>query len=549
MTLGENSIQQNIEREQLHERTRLELENLRRYRNLADAIPHLVWKATPDCFLTYCNRGWREYTGLEIERSLGLRWHDAFDREDLKGFLRCWLEAIPRGGSFTYEIRILRHDGTARWHWLKACPERDVNDKIAGWIGTCTDIHDRKEAVGRLMDAHEQAEAASQAKTHFLANMSHEIRTPLNAILGFSELLLNPELTANEKIGSVSTIQRNGHQLLRIIDEVLDISKIEAGRLEIDQAQVDLWDLFNEAQNSLKLKALEKGLALDFTSKGALPRMIATDPVRLRQIISNLVGNALKFTNSGSVHVEVIWIGAPGLQDSKLRIEIADTGVGIEEKHREKLFNPFVQADTSTTRRFGGTGLGLALAKKLAIAMGGDVWLEKSVPLKGSLFVIEVGAAVKVGTPFIEGFQARAPGPLPANLGSPSGLSGLRVLLAEDAVDNQILLTRFLQMAGATVDLAVNGLEAFEKAMSTNPHVILMDIQMPVMDGYEAVAKLRGGGYTKPIIALTAHALREEREKSRRAGCNDHLTKPVDRRTLVESVLHYAEHPTEVFAL
>ncbi|MBX2987131.1 MAG: response regulator [Bdellovibrionaceae bacterium] len=532
-------ISQIKERERQHERTRLELDSLRRYQALADAIPHIVWKTTPDGDLTYCNKGWIDYTGLNLESSARTQWHDVLHPDDLKKLLKTWLSTMSDGDRFTLECRLRRHDGETRWHWINAILERDEYGDVVGWIGTCTDIHDRKIMETKLVDSRMQAESASRAKTYFLANMSHEIRTPLNAILGFSEILSNPDLTVSERINSVATIHRNGQQLLHLIDEILDISKVEAGRLEIERKPTDLRELLADLGASLNLKAVEKDLKLVVENIGPFPRWITTDPVRLKQILINLVGNAVKFTRQGEVRVVAKWSAAAPGEEAVLRVEILDTGVGIDSRHVEKLFNPFVQADSSTTRTFGGTGLGLALSKRLASALGGDVWLETSELDRGSHFVMEVAAPPTSSTPFLDHLHQGSVKSAPDVEGAKADLDGARILLAEDAVDNQVLITRFLQMAGARVEIAKNGEEAFEKALTGDYALVLMDIQMPRMDGYEATVRLRERGYSRPIIALTAHALKEEKEKSLRVGCDDHLTKPVDRRTLLESVSLY----------
>jgi len=527
------------ERERIHDRTRLEVESLRRYQNLADAIPHILWKTGPTGALVYCNTGWREYTGFDVEMNAGVRWRDAFESEDLKKLLKIWLEAMPSGSSFDMECRIFRHDKELRWHWLKTVSERSESGEVLGWIGTCTDIHDRKIFEENAIEARRLAESASLAKTHFLANMSHEIRTPLSAILGFSELLLDSDQSLNEKINCVSTIRNNGKQLLKIIDEVLDISKIEAGRMEIEAVEINTKDFFKELFLSMNLKAMEKGLLLTLKCVAPIPRLITTDPVRLRQILINVVSNAIKFTQKGGVQILVGWRDATSLIRGVLQVDVVDTGVGIEPQYVGKLFNPFVQADSSTTRRFGGTGLGLALSRKLARALGGDVELLKSSP-QGSVFRIEITPPMHNRSALVSSFLDDPEESLPAERMKHAGLEGVRVLLAEDVFENQLLISRFLNVAGASVDVAANGLEAVAMAQKNSYDVVLMDIQMPELDGYGATRKLRSEGYQGAIIALTAHALQEERLRCLQVGCNDHLTKPVDRATLIESVAEYA---------
>ncbi|MBS1984738.1 MAG: response regulator [Bdellovibrionales bacterium] len=526
------------DRERVHERTRLELESLRRYQNLADAIPHILWKTGPTGALIYCNQGWRDYTGFDIEMNFGVRWRDAFESEDLKRLLKVWLEAMPSGSSFDLECRIIRRDGQLRWHWLKAVAERSEKGEITGWIGTCTDINALKESERRISEARELAESASRAKTDFLANMSHEIRTPLSAILGFSDLLLTPDISLNEKFSYVSTIQNNGKQLLQIVDEVLDVSKVEAGRLELESVVVDTRQFFRELSDSFQLAAADKGLHFTVLPEGALPTSFRTDPVRLRQVIANVISNAIKFTANGFVHVSVSWRELDGSDKPKLCVEARDTGIGIAKQYVDKLFNPFVQGDSSTTRRFGGTGLGLALSRKLARALGGDVWLSESSDF-GSVFKIEVAPLESSASTFLGSFsEGSSEGTKAVKAGYPS-LENIHVLLAEDVAENQFLIARFLRMAGATVDVASNGIEAVHMALEGQHDVILMDIQMPELDGYEATNRLRLEGYKNPIIALTAHALSAERERCLDGGFNDHIPKPVNRAILLQSIAQY----------
>lgn len=516
----------------------LEMETLKRYRNLADAVPVMIWKSKVDGTLDYFNKPWTDYTGLTQEQSVGSGWQDAIHPVDLKIFLKAWIDSMNTGAPFEIEVRIRRHDGHMRWHNVRAVPEFDILDKITSWIGTSSDIHDRKTAEDDLFEAKQAAVAASMAKTQFLANMSHEIRTPLGAMLGFAELLLNPELGEEERTQNISTIIRSGQQLLKIIDEILDISKVEAGRLEIENIEVNLASVIRDLQNLMMVKAQTKGIGLEFLIKSKIPNRVITDPTRLRQVLMNMISNAIKFTEKGKVVVEVSW------EAGKLRFRVKDTGVGIDMEMAEKLFQPFVQMDSSTTRRFGGTGLGLVLSRKLAQALGGNVTLESSLEGQGSCFLIETTmSAVDPVTYFekLEKDNAEIK-PMESAVNDSTALQGMKVLLVEDAPINQILISRFLTGAGAEVDLASNGVEGVKKALSGDYGVVLMDIQMPEMDGYEATTTLRGKGYSKPIIALTAHALKEDRDRCLAAGCSDHMTKPIDRRLLISQISNLAGH-------
>jgi PAS domain S-box-containing protein len=519
----------------------IEVENLRRYLSLADAIPHIVWKAKADGSFDYFNRVWMDYTGYSREESMGLGWQNAIHHDDLAKFLQAWAKAIAfRHETYEAECRIRNKKGDMRWHWVRAVPEVDEDHEIISWIGTCTEIHDRKLAEAKLIEAERVAVSANVAKTNFLANMSHEIRTPMNAILGFSELMLNPDQSSEERARCVATVQRSGHQLLKIIDEILDISKVESGRLEIEKIEVNVITLLKDVFNLMQHQAASKGLKLDCRVVSDIPDFIYSDPTRMRQILVNIIGNAIKFTDQGEIGVDVSWDNEKGKTPNVMRFRIKDSGVGIEGDHISRLFKPFMQVDSSTTRRFGGTGLGLAFSRQLARALGGDVSIESSVLGEGSTFKVEVSApptekskrvrslaqATERSSTFIE--KELMP------------LKGYKILLIEDSIDNQELLSHFLVKAGAKVEIAGNGKEGVTKALADDYEVVLMDIQMPLLDGYEATSQLRRRGYTRPIIALTAHAMKEEREKCLRIGCTDHLTKPISRDQLIQQVIRSA---------
>ncbi len=527
----------------------LEAESLKRYRHLADSIPHSVWRSKADGTMDYFNQAWTSLTGLASDQSLGLVWQTAFHPSGLNLLLRTWMIAMESSSPFELECQIRTVKGDWRWHWIQGVPEKRTGGEIIAWLGTCTDIEDRKVTEDRLIEARKDAAAASEAKTHFLANVSHEIRTPLNAILGFAELMVHSNELVGETKDSLVTIQRNGRQLLNIIDEILDISKIEANRLELEFVDVDLRAMIVDVYALLSVQAREKNLSLTADCKTEIPKHLLTDSNRLRQILKNIVGNAIKFTAEGSVHIDMSWIKAADGEAGCLRFVVTDTGVGIDSSHAARLFQPFTQADSSTTRNFGGTGLGLALSRKLAVALGGDVRLDQTLKAIGSRFIVEIRASHFGGLDSWNDFEAaviteataaaKLAASVSAVFSSKAYLNGMNVLVVDDAGDNRTLISRFLVAAGAKVDCAVDGFDGMDRALKKNYDVVLMDIQMPQLDGYSATKRLRAGGYSKPIIALTAHALKEERESSLRAGCNDHLTKPIDRTTLIDSVAKF----------
>lgn len=395
-----------------------------------------------------------------------------------------------------------------------------------------------------LIEASRRALEASQSKSDFLANVSHEIRTPMTAILGYSDLLHEERLSPSG-MESVKTIRRNGEHLLGLINDILDFSKIEAGQLVPEFIPFSPFQLIDDVVELLKIRANHKGLYLRTEFVWPLPEIIYSDPTRLKQILLNLVGNAIKFTSTGGITIRVRHLGGqadhPGIE-----FAVSDTGIGISKESLGKLFQPFSQADTSTTRRFGGTGLGLTISKRLSEILGGQIFVQ-SEPNAGSSFFVQVpvGDLTKVHMLTLDD-RGTCALPLPTQQVKATDLNGVRILLAEDGVDNQRLLSLLLRKANATVEIVENGQLAFEAATAavakgTPFHVILMDMQMPVLDGYRATQKLRDQFYLGPIVALTAHAMSEDRQKTIEAGCDDYLTKPIDKLTLLTTVRQFAD--------
>ena len=395
-----------------------------------------------------------------------------------------------------------------------------------------------------LAGAKDAAEAANLAKSSFLANMSHEIRTPLGAVLGFAELITDPKVGPSQAANYIAAIKRNSELLANIINDILDLSKIDANKMKISVHEVGLAEILTDTKTLLDLKAKEQGISLNVTLDDNLPEIIQTDPLRLRQILINIVGNAIKFTSKGSVDVSIHRKTANDGQ-SLLEFVVKDTGPGIGQDQVEKLFAPFSQVDNTSKRKFGGTGLGLVISKRFANLLGGDVVLTQTSPEKGSVFTITIDPG-----PILPAQLSKEKKPeITVFLGDRPPLDGIKVLLVEDSPDNQLLISRILKLAGATVDTASDGKEGSEKAKKNYYDVLLMDLQMPVMDGYEATAELREGGYPGKIIALTAHALAEERERCLKSGFDDHLCKPVNRDALIERIEYWARQkkaPLEV---
>ncbi len=410
-----------------------------------------------------------------------------------------------------------------------------------------TKFLENEQTQKELARAKQIAEDSNQAKSYFLANMSHEIRTPLGAILGSADLMMNaPDGDPSE---CLEAIKRNGAQLSRLIDDILDLSKIEASRIDFESSEFPLVDLVRDGIYLLRHLAIDKGISLEVKQDGPLPLMITSDITRIKQILINIIGNAIKFTARGGVTVTLSYL--PGEVD-RLAFRVRDTGLGISSEQKERLFQPFMQADASTSRRFGGTGLGLVLAKRLAEALQGDVVIEASELGQGSTFLITIGVGSMTGIPFTNSLEDALEAANRMNMEREKtrrsrpqneylALAGRNVLVVDDAPDNRWLLTRMLKMAGLEVDTLESGYEALERLKSAAYDIVLMDIQMPGIDGYETCRRLREQGYRKPLIALTAHAMKEDREKSFAAGFDDHIAKPINREQLLETIVRLTE--------
>ena len=502
-------------------------------RLIANALPVLVGHFDLDEQILFANDAFRSWCSDNPPEILGMTFAEILGHDrylPLSGYLRMVLEGTP----VSFES-VSDWQGRRRALNISFIPERASNGVVMGFIFVANDITAHKDAEEQLLHAKEAADAANSAKSAFLANMSHEIRTPLGAVLGFSELLANPDLPPSDRTNYLSAIKRNGELLSTVINDILDLSKVEAGRLEIDRQDASLDELLSDVKTLCNLQALEKGLSLSVNVDGVLPGVIKTDALRLRQILLNIVANAVKFTKSGYVKVTLRrQRGADGRE--KLAFIVEDSGIGIDPGQAVGLFMPFTQADVSIKRKHGGTGLGLVLSKRLARLLGGDVVLTESVPNVGSTFTITIDLVPVVDRPF-ESRVSEQP-PAPRAMGG-TRLDGVRILVVEDSPDNRLLVGRILNLAGAVVESAENGQEALEKLRFKSYDALLMDIQMPIMDGFATTAFLRKEGNKTPIIALTAHAFKEDQDRCRDAGFDDHLAKPINRQILLEKVARY----------
>lgn len=399
-----------------------------------------------------------------------------------------------------------------------------------------------------LIEARAQAVAAAEAKSAFLAQMSHELRTPLTAIIGYAEVLCeSPQVAAlpSELGDAIGSMRRNGEHLLGVINDILDFSKIDAGKMHIERVPRSPISVADEAAAVVQRLAAAKGIGLETVFEGRFPALVHVDPVRVRQILINLLNNAIKFTDAGGVRLTVRF---EETDKPLLCFDVQDTGAGMDEEQAGKLFQSFVQVDQSMTRRAGGTGLGLMISKRLAQLMGGDVVLVRSVPGEGTCFQATVSVGDVAGQRMLTAGEFSARTSAVGRTTTVADLKDVEILLAEDGPDNQRLILHILGRAGANVTVVENGRLAVDAALARKSEgrefdIVLMDMQMPVMDGYTAAFELRENGYAGAIIALTAHVMSGASDQCLNSGCDDYLPKPLDRKRTFETIAKYLPEP------
>ena len=515
-----------------------------RFRGLTDSMPQCVWAARADGEIYYCNRVWIDYAGPEA----GISFFDALPEEEVAEVRTTWSAAVSSGRPLEREQRLLRHDGQWRWHLARMVPERDERGRITGWICTATDIdqHKRIEAVNQKLlvseqEARSQAEVANRSKDEFLATVSHELRTPLNAILGWTRMLRTGAVEPRSMARVLETIERNARAQTQLVEDILDVSRIIAGKLRVNIQKTDLHLVARSAMDAVRPAAEAKGVQLDCLLEPDAAEFCG-DPDRLQQVIWNLLANAIKFTpRDGRVELRL------SRAQSQLEICVVDSGMGIPSDFLPHVFDRFRQADSSITRTQGGLGLGLAIVRHLVEVHGGTVGAYSEGEGKGARFVVRLPVRAVESLPE----PVAAPGPaLASDLLDPTVPDLLRavdVLVLDDEADARDLITAVLVKAGARVRTAGSADEAIALLREQLPDVVLSDIGMPGEDGFSFIRRVREFAPDLPAAALTAYASAEDHRRALEAGFQVHVTKPiepVDLTLLVASLVRHAATPT-----
>ena len=553
-----------LKAESLAARAKDVLKSATQLRLLTDAAPIGIFQTDGDGKYVYTNPRWSTITGIQAAEALGREWAKLIGSDERAGLFA----ELPRSDDppradtaeriQQYEIRVPGSPPRIVLATSTAIPER--SGESAGWIGTLADITAEVGAEAAMSDARDKATEASRLKSDFLANMSHEIRTPMNGVIGMTDLLLETDLDASQR-DYAQTVRSSGEALLTIIDDILDFSKVEAGKLEVEDVPFDVHTIVNGVVDLLARPSLTKGIELTAVVDDSVPAHVLGDPGRVRQILINLIGNAIKFTHAGTIRVRVMQdvsgtcdglLGA----DTALRFEVIDTGVGIPADKLGSIFQPFVQADTSTSRKYGGTGLGLSISSHLVALMGGTCGVASRAD-EGSTFWFTIcvradtapaigGSPVPIPSP-----AAGAPVAAPPSTPEPVTTRRGRLLLAEDNLINQKVAVAMLSGAGYRVDTVLNGAAAVKAVAETRYDAILMDCQMPELNGYGATAAIRayeGTDRHTPIIALTAGARDEDRARCLAEGMDGYLAKPVNKAALLAVVARSFKEPSRTGA-
>jgi PAS domain S-box-containing protein len=501
-------------------------------RSLIESNIDAIMTTDPSGIITDVNKQMEALTGCTRDELIGAPFKSYFtDPERAEAGIKLVLSAKK---VTDYELTACARDGKQTVVSYNATTFYDRDRTLQGVFAAARDVTERKRVEAELQQAKAIAESASQTKSDFLASMSHEIRTPMNAIIGIADLLAKTALSP-EQSNYVQIFRRAGDNLLNLVNDILDLSKVEASQLELERTGFSLNDLLEKVREMVAVPAREKGLALVCEIAAEVPDDLIGDPTRLRQVLLNLLGNAIKFTESGEVALRVM-LDADSSTPGALRFTISDTGIGIPDEKLGAVFERFTQADSSTTRRYGGSGLGLTISKRLVELMGGHIWVESGVG-KGSVFSFAVPLELWAGV-------ARRV-PVPVGSAPEAPLPALHILLVEDSPDNRTITLAYLRDTPYLVEVAENGAVAYEKFTAGHYDIVLMDRQMPTMDGLTATRAIREWEQATrrpptPIIALTAAALKGDQEKCVAAGCTAYLTKPIKQEVLLRAIKEHS---------
>ncbi|APE28622.1 PAS domain-containing hybrid sensor histidine kinase/response regulator [Aurantiacibacter gangjinensis] len=515
------------------------------FATLTGVAPAGIWRTDANGHCVYVNRHWEEMAGLGRGEWRDTGWSGALHPEDADRVFASFMRAVANEELFEDEWRWKRPDGSSLWVMCRGAPEYGEDGELLGYVGINIDIQRAKELEEDLSAALETAESAASAKATFLANMSHEIRTPMNGVIGFTEMLLESDLD-DEQFAQVQLISDSGRAMMRLLNDILDVSKIESGQLRIMEEPTDLRQQLRHCAKLHEPMARGKGLTLGTFVDDAVPQTVMLDRLRVRQVVLNLIGNAVKFTERGGVDVEArVETSSEG---PVLSLSVIDTGIGIEADRMDVIFKPFTQEDGSVARRYGGTGLGLAISSQLVTMMDGRITVQ-SRPGIGTAFTVRLPLKEAANEDELEEVQPAAKSVL-------GDLSGARVLIAEDHAINQQLIMAMIASLDIDARLVENGEEAVAAAVQARDEgrpfdVVLMDMQMPDVDGLEATRRLRALGFTAkelPVIALTANCYPDDVAACTRAGMQSHLGKPVTTVALARELARWLSPADEASA-
>ncbi|MDD3161388.1 MAG: PAS domain-containing protein, partial [Bacteroidales bacterium] len=499
------------------------------YRNLANSGLALIWTSNTEKLCTFFNEPWLKYTGRTMEEEYGNGWTEGVHPDDYDHCLNTYVTAFDKREPFVMEYRMKHHSGEYRWILDMGTPNFNSNGEFVGFIGHCFDISERKHMEDDLIIAKERAEESDRLKSAFLANMSHEIRTPMNGILGFAEILKEPDLTGEEQQDYIEIIQNSGKRMLNIINDIIDISKIEAGLMKTEIMETNINEQINYMYTFFKPEVEAKGMKISFhTSLPSSEAIIKTDKEKLYAILTNLLKNAIKYSDEGSI--DFGYILKSDNKRGELEFYVKDTGIGIPKERQEAIFERFIQADIEDKKARQGAGLGLTISKSYVEMLGGRIWVESEHSIGSTFYFTLPYNRILENVTELSAEQTLDK----INRQEPA----IKILIAEDDEVSGLLLKKALKMFGQSILNAQNGLEAVEICRS-NPDIdlILMDIKMPIMNGYEATRVIRQFNKKVKIIAQTAYGLAGDQEIALAAGCNDYIAKPISKTDLL-SIIH-----------